>query len=174
MGGKVLATMARRRAKKPRRKLSDRLSSHHIFAHRKLLERPKEIRNRNINGINYETLHTGGFLRLCTLRCRMYWCEQNTRAHQTPDWKLHFGVQHTDLEVGWDVVAAQFLKHRMCFGMKVIYMEEGLWPKCQRGREITVYIYQHFSEYGQVEHAVEPAGETRDAPRATTNYQVSS
>jgi len=135
------------RSRRRRRNSSNRLSLEHVFSHRNLLQNPKVIRRQEFQGTEYQTLHTGGFLRLCTLRCRMYWCQQNTLQHTSADWKLHFSVHWEDLGLAWDCVAAQFLKHQLQFGMKVIYMEKQLWPSTQRGREITVYIYKHDSHY---------------------------
>eukprot|EP00300_Choanocystis_sp_HF-7_P025364 c27163_g1_i1.p1 GENE.c27163_g1_i1~~c27163_g1_i1.p1 ORF type:complete len:284 (-),score=31.36 c27163_g1_i1:79-849(-) len=130
---------------------TDSLPSDHIFSHANLMVNPKEAREATFNDIRYETLHTGGFLRLCTLQCRVYWCEQNVYLHCPPDWKIHFSVAHEDLAVAWDIVAHQFIAHKFQSGMKVTYAEPESWPEMQRGREITVYIYRHDERYSKSE-----------------------
>merc|ERR1719253_827158 len=68
----------------------------------------------------YEILHTGGFVRLCTERGRVYWLAQNETEHQAPDWKLHFSVCLEDLPRAWAVVASRFMAAGCDFGMKAV------------------------------------------------------
>lgn len=93
----------------------------------------------------YQLLETGGFLRLYTLRGRIYWHAQNLNEHQTPDWKLHFSIAPADLEPAWNIMSHWFMEAKCEIGMKITTAprEEGFSAGKQRGREITVYIYQY-------------------------------
>lgn len=92
--------------------------------------------------LEYSTLHTGGFLRICTSRGRVYWLAQNEHEHTTPDWKLHFSIHLDDIARAWDVVACAFLQAHCEMGMKVVLLRDrDEWQATQRGREITVYIF---------------------------------
>lgn len=98
----------------------------------------------------YEVLHTGGFLRLCTERGRVYWMAQNEHDHRTPDWKIHFSVCPDDVPRAWDLLSQLFIDRACDFGMKAVAGEAlAEWPAKQRGRELTVYIFQHSSAYGR-------------------------
>lgn len=98
--------------------------------------------------MEYEILHTGGFLRLCTERGRVYWLAQNTIDHRPPDWKLHFSILPRDVPRAWDVLSALFVARACDFGMKAVAAEAlPSWPQRQRGRELTVYIFQHCAVY---------------------------
>jgi hypothetical protein len=98
--------------------------------------------------MRYELLHTGGFLRLATTRGRVYWAAQNTSFHTTPDWKLHFSVNLGQTPTAWNIVAALFMEMRCEMGMKVCCAEtEDEWSEKQRGRELTVYMFNYHSSY---------------------------
>lgn len=106
----------------------------------------REVTVRTYRTTEYHVLHTGGFLRLCTMRGRMYWLAQNQTGHITPDWKLHFSVELQDIPTAWDLLAALFLERGCEVGMKATYAHlrnERHWSPSQRGREITLYIYVH-------------------------------
>jgi hypothetical protein len=103
--------------------------------------------------MEYAVLHTGGFLRICTSRGRVYWLAQNEHEHTTPDWKLHFSVALDDIPRAWDIVACAFVQQHCEIGMKAVLLDSGVgdeasagrqqdWQQTQRGRELTVYIYQ--------------------------------
>lgn len=92
--------------------------------------------------MTYHLLHTGGFLRLCTMRGRSYWNAQNETGHTSPDWKLHFSCDLTQIGQAWDIIAALFMEMKCEIGMKATVLEEGGWSEGQRGREITVYIFK--------------------------------
>ena len=97
--------------------------------------------------VKYELLHTGGFLRLCTKRGRIYWNAQNETEHTSPDWKIHFSVEMADIPKAWNVLAALFMDMRCEIGMKAVYLEPSEWSAGQRGREITVYSFCHHHSY---------------------------
>lgn len=97
--------------------------------------------------MSYHILHTGGFVRLCTLRGRSYWNAQNEQGHITPDWKLHFSIDLNDIAAAWNILTALFMDMKCEIGMKATYMNETQWSAKQRGREITVYIYAFHHTY---------------------------
>lgn len=105
---------------------------------------PKYCLARAHRTTEYELLHTGGFLRLCTERGRVYWLAQNEHDHRPPDWKIHFSVQPQHVPLAWDVLTRLFMDRGCDFGMKAVAAEAlSDWPARQRGRELTVYIFQH-------------------------------
>lgn len=107
---------------------------------------PKICLARAHRTTEYEILHTGGFLRLCTERGRIYWMAQNEHDHRTPDWKIHFSIRPSHIPRAWDVLTGLFVAHACDFGMKAVAEEAwAAWPEKQRGRELTVYIFQHDS-----------------------------
>ncbi|CAL1161447.1 unnamed protein product [Cladocopium goreaui] len=103
---------------------------------------------RSFRSTEYEILHTGGFVRLCTERGRVYWLAQNENDHRLPDWKIHFSVHLADIPRAWNILTDLFLKEACDFGMKAVAGEAfDSWPPEQRGREITVYIFQNHTAY---------------------------
>jgi len=121
-----------------------------IFSYSEIMKDPKRVgRKLNIGGRELEVLHTGGFLRLYHIRCRVYWLAQNMQEHITPDWKIHFSIDLSDREKAWDILAAIFIESGFETGMKVTYESEERWPEKQRGREFTVYVYKYDDTYGQ-------------------------
>ncbi len=102
--------------------------------------------------MKYELLHTGGFLRLATTRGRVYWTAQNTFFHATPDWKLHFSVDLEQVRTAWNIVAALFMEMRCEIGMKIFCLNKEEWSEQQRGRELTVYLFNyHYSYHGYMQ-----------------------
>jgi hypothetical protein len=98
--------------------------------------------------MEYEILHTGGFVRLCTERGRVYWLAQNSCEHTSPDWKIHFSILPRDVPRAWDIITEIFMSNGCDFGMKAVASDALLsWPESQRGRELTVYIFQHCHAY---------------------------
>jgi len=123
----------------------------HPFRWEDIEREPKVIRcclHRLHRTMEYEILHTGGFLRLCTERGRVYWLAQNEHDHCLPDWKLHFSVNPEHVPLAWDVLTQIFMEKACDFGMKAV-AQDALenWPEYQRGREITVYIFQNDPAY---------------------------
>jgi len=130
------------------------LPSDHPFAWDVVAKDPKgdhgtfSLRGNWYKTMTYELLHTGGFLRLCTLRGRVYWNAQNEHGHLTPDWKLHFSVEVGQIPLVWDILAALFMEYMCEIGMKATTISEEDWSPQQRGREITVYLFQYSYCYG--------------------------
>jgi len=112
---------------------------------------PKTLRtclHRDFRTTEYEIFHTGGFVRLCTDRGRIYWLTQNEHDHKLPDWKLHFSVEPCHVPVAWDIISELFMQAACDFGMKAVAGEAlESWPEVQRGREVTVYIFQNHPAY---------------------------
>lgn len=123
----------------------------HPFCWSEIEQEPKVMRScisRCFRSTEYEILHTGGFLRLCTQRGRIYWLAQNERDHRLPDWKLHFSVELQHVPKAWDLISELFMLRACDFGMKAVAGEAlETWPAKQRGRELTVYIFQHHVAY---------------------------
>jgi hypothetical protein len=46
---------------------------------------PRQMTCRTHRSATYEVLETGGFLRFCTERGRVYWVAQNETGHTSPD-----------------------------------------------------------------------------------------
>lgn len=93
--------------------------------------------------MTYRLLDSNGFLLLHTLRGRVYWISQNVTNHTTPDWKLHFSICEEDLGNAWNIIADLFIESKCEVGMKVTTSGPKFCQSGQRGREITVYIYQY-------------------------------
>lgn len=122
----------------------------HQFSWQSLLVEPKADHGQVVAGradgrflrdVTYSTLHTGGFLRLCTDRGRIYWNAQNESGHRTADWKFHFSVELEDVPAAWNAIASLFMSMRCDYGMKAVEMSPESWSEGQRGREITVYLF---------------------------------
>ena len=122
---------------------------------------PQEIREGELV---YEYLHSGGFLKLYVKGARggrMYWFIQAQEGNMLPDWKLHVSVAEADFAKAWDCIANLFMKSNLKTGMKVHTQGSG-WPPHMRGREFTVYLYQHhpkFESLGQMDPSFEPTSE---------------
>lgn len=126
-------------------------SEPHPFRWAELQHEPKVCRSclsRSHRTTEYEILHTGGFQRLCTERGRVYWLAQNERDHLLPDWKVHFSVNLQQIPVAWDILSELFVSCACDFGMKAVSADAmETWPERQRGRELTVYIFQDHPAY---------------------------
>lgn len=139
-----------------------RLPPTHAFAWQNIAARPKadhglcDIRGNWYKTMQYGVLHTGGFLRLWTMRGRAYWNCQNEQGHTTPDWKIHFSCELADVPAAWDILAALFMEMKCEIGMKATYLGMGDWSERQRGRELTVYVYYHDSLYKDYMQGVVP------------------
>ncbi len=97
--------------------------------------------------LTYRLLHTGGFVRCCTDRGRVFWNAQNETGHVTPDWKFHASVQIEDIPKAWNILVALFMEMRCEIGMKATYLKQDEWSSSQRGREITIYVFSSDSSY---------------------------
>eukprot|EP01105_Mastigella_eilhardi_P004845 TRINITY_DN1653_c0_g1_i1.p1 TRINITY_DN1653_c0_g1~~TRINITY_DN1653_c0_g1_i1.p1 ORF type:complete len:326 (-),score=68.79 TRINITY_DN1653_c0_g1_i1:36-938(-) len=112
-----------------------------------------EMPRRQHEGNEYGILVSNGFLKLFTLKGRIYWVAQTEQTHTTPDWKLHFSVAFKDIPRAWDLLAWHFIQQKIpVSAMKsIVFLEqkpaEERWPKEMRGRELTVYIYKYHPSY---------------------------
>lgn len=97
--------------------------------------------------MKYEILHTGGFVRLVTLRGRSYWNAQNETEHTSPDWKFHVSCHLDDLPRAWNSISALFMDMKCEIGLKATTLNSTEWSDQQRGREITIYIYRYHHSY---------------------------
>eukprot|EP00467_Chlorarachnion_reptans_P024437 CAMPEP_0114492906 /NCGR_PEP_ID=MMETSP0109-20121206/3818_1 /TAXON_ID=29199 /ORGANISM="Chlorarachnion reptans, Strain CCCM449" /LENGTH=328 /DNA_ID=CAMNT_0001669807 /DNA_START=45 /DNA_END=1031 /DNA_ORIENTATION=+ len=135
--------------------LGGKLDAEHPFSFEKAIEdryAMPTVTMRAHRTIEYHRLCTGGFNRVCTERCRVYWLAQNAHGHRTPDWKLHFSINKDkeNLALAWNILCALFLDHACDFGIKVCVAEalgDGTWPESQNGREITLYMFKHSDTY---------------------------
>lgn len=128
----------------------DKLPCSHPYSYENLMEHPKVMHYfRTRDGRCLVNLHTGGFLRLATLRGRAYWVAQNEHHHCTPDWKIHFALDDStgNFAKAWNIVALLFLVEGCEVGMKVSYIPADKW-KTQQGRELTLYMYTHHEPWG--------------------------
>ena len=117
------------------------LPKNHKFSWENVASDPKgdhgeyELRSNWYKTMSYNLLHTGGFLRLCTNRGRVYWIAQNsTSQHTTPDWKIHFSCEIDDIPKAWNALAALWMESHCEIGMKATYDTKEHWPEGQRGR----------------------------------------
>ena len=130
---------------------TDMLEPAHCFSFASILQELKATPSLQINGQEYGLLHTGGFVRIATDVCRVYYMAQNTTEHTTPDWKFHVSVCPEDLPKAWDIIAKLFVESGCRSGMKMCFYSVdnnfGHWSEKQFGREITIYIYQYVKPY---------------------------
>ena len=118
-----------------------------------------DIPNKNIKindkSIKLELLVTNGFVKLYTVKGRLYWYIQGKSLNLIPDWKLHFNIEHSDISKAWKIISETLLYYKMnkshnvinediFVGMKSININLNKnFPEYMSGREITVYIYQY-------------------------------
>ncbi len=134
---------------------SDQLEESHCFSFESILKELKATPSLTVpSGIEYGLLHTGGFVRIATDVCRVYYMAQNTTEHTTPDWKFHVSVCFEDLPKAWNIIAKLFIDSGCRSGMKMCFCDIsnhfGHWSQGQFGREITIYIYKHVKAYKSV------------------------
>mmetsp|Transcript_24460 Transcript_24460/g.56328 ORF Transcript_24460/g.56328 Transcript_24460/m.56328 type:complete len:269 (-) Transcript_24460:144-950(-) len=144
------------------------LADPYPFRWEDITNEPKVVRcclHRLHRTMEYEILHTGGFIRLCTERGRIYWMAQNEQDHRPPDWKLHFSIQPDHVPQAWDLLSKLFVDWGCDFGMKAVSEDHlSTWPRKQWGREITVYIFVHDGSYpdgGPMMDLCDPGSEHR-------------
>jgi len=132
----------------------------HIFKPKKSNRSNKS--DKSEEGIRYEILHSNGFIKLTGPKGRLYWVNQGLSGMKNPDWKIHFAIQRDDIPMAWNIIGYAFMEFGCQFGMKTRIqslipsnhgtsnpsnLEDGSWTPEMWGREITVYIYRHHSDY---------------------------
>eukprot|EP00746_Dinoflagellata_sp_MGD_P001270 gnl/MRDRNA2_/MRDRNA2_102393_c0_seq1.p1 gnl/MRDRNA2_/MRDRNA2_102393_c0~~gnl/MRDRNA2_/MRDRNA2_102393_c0_seq1.p1 ORF type:complete len:295 (+),score=27.41 gnl/MRDRNA2_/MRDRNA2_102393_c0_seq1:96-980(+) len=130
--------------------VSKALPPSHCMAWHNIMSAPKKQRELTCHGRRYEILHTGGFVRLCTPRCRAYWLAQNELMHESADWKIHFSIELDQIPLAWNCIVQLFFERAGEFGLKATTAWEDAheWPPEQRGREFTIYIFRYDARYG--------------------------
>lgn len=130
------------------------LDSTHPFSFEQIILQLKATPDVTVNGIQYGLLHTGGFVRVATDLCRVYYLAQNTHGHTTPDWKFHVSVCPKDLPVAWNLLTKLFINSGCLSGMKMCLRNSedhfSHWSTGQYGREITIYIYEYCKVYDSI------------------------
>ena len=131
--------------------LDKRFDYSYAISHR--LEIPNkfiEIKNKKIK---IELLVTNGFVKLYTLKGRLYNCKQNEEFHTLPDWKFHFNIHIEDISKAWKIISESFFKNLInnikeedisediVIAMKAFNINLCKKNDIPKGREITIYIY---------------------------------
>lgn len=129
------------------------LNSTHTFSYENITRNRRTLIDKRVRHLDYHVLDNGGFIKLSTLKGRFYHQYQAMYYHQLPDWKIHFSIHQEDLPKAWNIIAHIFLDMQCRSIMKMIIGDyDGFfWPSSMRGREITVYIYQHSRFYEKLE-----------------------
>ena len=133
--------------------LDERFDYTYAISHR--LEIPNKFIPIQNKKIKVELLVTNGFVKLYTIKGRLYNCKQNNYYHTLPDWKFHFNINNEDISKSWKIISETFFKHiikntkdediidDLIIAMKAFntnLVNENDIPK---GREITIYIYTY-------------------------------
>ena len=125
------------------------IEGHEVFRWENIQADPKakhptvQLRDDWYKTMQYEVLDNNGFLYLYTLRGRVYWVSQNLTTHTTADWKLHCSVIAEDIPKAWNILSKIFMESKCEIGMKATTTGETFTKSTQRGRELTLYIYQY-------------------------------
>ena len=133
--------------------LDKRFDYKYATSHR--LEIPNKFISIGNIKIKIELLVTNGFVKLYTIKGRLYNCKQNNYNHTLPDWKFHFNINIEDIPKAWEIITKLYFKHiinntkeedikeDIVIAMKAFntnLVSENSIPK---GREITIYIYTY-------------------------------
>ena len=99
---------------------------------------------------------SNGFVKLYSIKGRVYWIQQMRRGALAPDWKIHFNINHDDIPKAWKIISESLLYHKIkhtkeqeiiddiFVSMKAINTNLNKnFPQSMDGREITVYIYMY-------------------------------
>ena len=131
--------------------LDKRFDYKYAITHR--LEIPNKFIPIKNKKIKIELLVANGFVKLYTVKGRLYNCKQNNYNHTLPDWKFHFNINIEDIPKAWEIITELYFKHiinntkeedideDIIIAMKAFntnLVNENSIPK---GREITIYIY---------------------------------
>ena len=82
--------------------LDKRFDYSHEISH--LLEILNKFIEIKFKKIKIELLVTKGFLKLYTIKERLYNCKQNAEFHTLPYWKFHFRIDNEDISKAWKVI----------------------------------------------------------------------
>ena len=105
--------------------------------------------------IKIELLVTNGFVKLYTIKGRLYNCKQNNNFHTLPDWKFHFNINYNDIQKAWKPITEIVFKHivnntkeediidDIIIAMKAFNINLAKEDEIPKGREITLYIYTY-------------------------------
>ena len=133
--------------------LDKRFDYKYAITHR--LEIPNKFISIKNKKIKIELLVTNGFVKLYTIKGRLYNCKQNNYSHTLPDWKFHFNINLEDIPKAWGIITEIYLKHiinntkeedineDIIISMKAFNTNLVTENNIPKGREITIYIYTY-------------------------------
>jgi hypothetical protein len=115
---------------------------------------PNQFIEVNNKKIKIELLVTNGFVKLDTIKGRLYGIAQINENHTLPDWKIHVNISHDDISKAWKIISESLLKYTIKYShekniiddliisMKAININlNDNFAEHMSGREITIYIY---------------------------------
>ena len=117
---------------------------------------PSQFINTGNKKIKISLLVTNGFVKIYTLKGRIYWIQQSRSENKIPDWKIHFNINHADIPKAWNIIYRNFLcrkiKHTkeediiddvfICLKTINTNLQKN-FPEYMHGREITVNKYKY-------------------------------
>ena len=133
--------------------LDKRFDYKYATSHR--LEIPNKFISIGNSKIKIELLVTNGFVKLYTIKGRLYNCKQNNYNHTLPDWKFHFNINKEDIPKAWEIITELYFKHiinntkeedikeDIVIAMKAFNTNLVSEKSIPKGREITIYIYRY-------------------------------
>ncbi len=117
---------------------------------------PSQFINFGNKKIKISLLVTNGFVKIYSLKGRIYWIQQSRTDNKIPDWKIHFNINHEDIPKAWNIIYQNYLYHKIKYTkeedifddiiivLKVINTKlNSNFPESMYGREITIYIYKY-------------------------------
>jgi len=119
---------------------------------------PSKYISINNKKIKISLLVTNGFVKLYTLKGRIYWIQQGRNQDTLPDWKIHFNINHEDIPKAWNIISQNYISHKIKYiesnnkeikddiiiSLKVLNtVLNKNFPEYMYGREITIYIYKY-------------------------------
>ena len=128
----------------------------YTYATKNRFDIPNKVFEINNTKIKIELLVTNGFVKLYTIKGRLYALQQSENHNSLPDWKFHINISNEDIPKSWKIISESLLnltfkysKNKvinddLIISMKAfnINLEGYSLPKDMDGREITIYIYQ--------------------------------
>ena len=129
----------------------------YTYATKNRFDIPNKIFEINNKKIKIELLVTNGFVKLYTMKGRLYGLQQTQDNHTLPDWKIHLNISNEDISKSWKIITESLLNlifkysenkeiiDDLIISMKAfnINLEGYSFPKYMEGREVTIYIYQY-------------------------------